>query len=396
MYSTKKFISLAAKIQTKRGLIISLLTHIESYDTAVFEVEIAIKTLSESDKQATWIDSVNSEKTACVFFPVNLPLYSLILYAVMPAPFFDKTLLRVPLAARETVNQLVGLLDLKQDFGVYPVTATRQTFLDAFISEADVVIFTGQYHNSLEVRKYCPRALFLFNGFGVNPVIIGPDADLEIAIEKTFQARTFNSGQDCMAPDLIWIHTHSSQECIKLLIQKCQLLLIGIYNQNTLNKIGPVLEQTTLVKSEILFSKYKNNIVYGGNIDRSIGAVLPTIIVLPPRSSVAIHEFFAPIFYIALYSDESELQTFFTSKSYLEVQMYESVFGTVSHSLFGKKIINNNTPESIDDGNAEFGGYGSKVNTINYGKKIACRPMLISHEIARWRADKKAYLLALV
>lgn len=370
--------------------IIALLQTYESFDTAQFELKVAVETLEHIDRQEVFLSGAEKHNSLAVFFPINLPLYSLVLYALSPSPFFERVLLRVPHSATFIVQELVNLLELHR-YGIELIHESRSFFVQNTASNAEAIVFTGRSENAEIVQQQCARSLFFFNGYGVNPVVIGSDADLEAVVPQLVNIRTFNSGQDCMAPDIILVHENCAARLLELLLSALSQLKVGKYDDSEV-QIGPLTEQESFNFAVKFISQEQDNVVFGGESSESEKTIFPTIIQKPLAEVTAITEFFAPIFLLATYSTDDELTRFFSAPNYLPYQMYESVFGTITAHCFGPQLLHNKTTVEIDDGNAAFGGYSEKVNGILFNKFSLHKPFLINEELSQWRANKKEYL----
>ena len=75
------------------------------------------------------------------------------------------------------------------------------------------MIFTGRYESAEEVDAQCPYGLFIFQGSGVNPVVVGPEANLSAEVlDHIVTSRAFNGGQDCAAPDAFLVHVQRADD----------------------------------------------------------------------------------------------------------------------------------------------------------------------------------------
>lgn len=89
----QKASQLANLIKLKEEELINILLDYESYETIRYEIDHSIDCLRNIDIELNYLiaGKVNS---ICSFFPLNLPLYSLILFAIIPSFMSDKVFIR--------------------------------------------------------------------------------------------------------------------------------------------------------------------------------------------------------------------------------------------------------------------------------------------------------------
>jgi len=381
---------LADKIDSKRKEIINVLLDYESYETAMDEINRSLKCLRKIKEIKKYLiyKQINSIST---FFPLNLPLYSLILFAVIPALMSDKVFVRPPILMREILKRICKLLEINQSFvGITLIETEKHIFLEGYVSISDVVLFTGRYHNSIKAQKFCPNGLFVYNGAGVNPILITPTANIKLAVRKTIEARCFNSGQDCAGPDTILVHSKIINKFLPELINSVIKIRIGDYYDRKV-RIGKIIDSTNLDFISRFLNKYNHNIVYGGNIDFKRSVVFPTIILTSLSEIQNYTEFFSPIFFISTYEKEQDLDLFFQKEEFLDYAMYVSIFGESKYArkIKNSVIIKNQNIMDIEEGNRAYGGYGKKANFVSFNNKYFYRPILIPKEVYEYISIKK-------
>src|SRR5699024_11695698 len=74
------------------------------------------------------------------------------------------------------------------------------------VKKSELVVFTGAYENAERIRGQLDEdQLFLYFGSGVNPFVVGAEADLDTAVDDLLRIRMYNTGQDCFGPDLVLV-----------------------------------------------------------------------------------------------------------------------------------------------------------------------------------------------
>lgn len=375
----------ADHLERDQALIIQLLTKHESYEAAVGELHSSIDALRNLHRELVGLRQ-GAVADISVFLPINLPLYSLILFAAVPSLMADRVDVRLPAATPAWVRSVADAMHLQEFFPrVHLNELTRRRFINEHASCADVVIFTGRYEASEEVREQCPDALFIFQGSGVNPVVVGPDANLGPEIlDLMVTARIYNGGQDCAAPDAFLVHVDRADEFVTAMVEHAQALACGAYDDPNV-RVGQILNPNTLPWIAERFEALKDDIVLGGLVDRETAYVEPTVIVRPLAEHDELIEFFAPVFYVLVYENDDELASFFNSAEYVENAMYASLYGQrpVAAVFETSTVLFNQTVLQAEQGNIAFGGNGPKSNYVAHGDVVEVGPALITEVLAR-------------
>ncbi|NMD01451.1 MAG: aldehyde dehydrogenase family protein [Bacteroidales bacterium] len=319
---------------------------------------------------------------AAVFLPMNLPLYSLALYAIAPSFMFENVAIRISSVLEETLQILIKILDLNVFLpNLFFPSVNRSTFVEGFASVSNVIIFTGNYENAEILNNKLFVDLFIYNGYGVNPIIVDRGCNIELATNKVLRARTFNSGQDCDAPDIIFVSGEVEDSFTKSLINKLKVIGVGDYSSSN-NVIGKLLSEAPIVNAEEIIADRRNNIVYGGNIDKTLKIVFPTVIKTNIDQSEDPQELFCPIFYISVYKNLEQVKNLLSTDRYADFAMYLSYFGAKKNIKFKNTItLYDKIFEDVDDGCKPFGGFGPKANFVSINGKKHIRPILVNKEI---------------
>ena len=82
-------------IERDQEQLIDLLLQYETYATAKDEIKRSLATLCGLEKELSKTKSTKKVSTVSTFFPINLPLYSFILFAVVPSYFANTVYVRV-------------------------------------------------------------------------------------------------------------------------------------------------------------------------------------------------------------------------------------------------------------------------------------------------------------
>lgn len=350
--------------------IIEILSIIENKSVASEEIELCIKALGHSQKY-----SEKKIKVISSYLPMNLPLYSLITYVIIPRINADTCNYRPSTKTLEISKKLHKLLKL-DSYNINLFEGTRFDYNKNLVKNSDVVIFIGKPSNAEKLTKeLSSNTLFIYFGVGQNPAIIANDANLELASEKIADSIMFNYGQDCAKPNVILCKSTMYPEFKKK-------LLTAIYNR---------LEQKTTIKKLEVFKDVINLLIrdkayveFGGNINIPNQTIDP-IIVTKKFSDLKSNydEYYAPVFRIMLYDNVNDLKKYFSNQKYKDENMNISLFGNSRYieKLPASLVLNNEIVSDIDNGFCEYGGYGKNTSYLSYKGVTINKPLLINREI---------------
>lgn len=119
---------------------------------------------------------------------------------------------------------------------------------------------------------------FVFEGPGVDPFIVFPDADLDLALADLMTAKFSYSGQTCSAPKRIFVHRAIYEAFLEELVQRVKKLKVGAPHDPE-TQVSPVGSQLAVsrIKEQLRDAVDKKaQILLGGEIDGNL--VYPTVI----------------------------------------------------------------------------------------------------------------------
>ncbi len=379
----------AAHLKERRQEILAVLTQQESHETAIDELERSVLALRGLHREMNNLREAHVGDVSA-FLPINLPLYSLVLFAAVPSLMADRVFVRSPAVGHgwmREVFEVSGISDYFPRIGLFDLQ--RRDFLDHFVARSEVVLFTGRYANAVQVQRCCRKAKFVFNGAGVNPIVIGPKASVERSLDRIITTRVFNSGQDCAGPDAFLVHSSVADEFVELARDSLRSIPVGEYSDPSV-RVGRILTPGPLPDLVARLEELKSSTVLEGAIHVEDQVVEPTMIVRPIDEHDRLVEFFAPVFYVLVYDDEVQLAGFFDREEYQQYAMYVSLFGS---SLLPEITSYSNplvdlTVLEVEHGNEPYGGWGSKANFVATGDRLTIGPVLVSSAIAA-RTDRR-------
>lgn len=307
---------------------------------------------------------------------MNLPLYSLVTYVIIPRLNTQKCVYR---ASTQTISQLKKIQNILEldEYNIKLVDLPRTEYFNNYVSKANVVIFVGKPENAEQlIKNLNNNTMFIYYGVGQNPIIVEKDADLKLASKKIVDSILFNYGQDCAKPNAIIVNNVISEKLKEELIKEINLRVND--NKTTIKKLQTLKEVSTLLVSEV------NNIIYGGNIDFRHKTLEPVIISKKLKiEDDTYNEYYAPIFRLMVYDNMLDIKQYFSNARYKDENMNISLFGSNEYieKLPSSIILKNSIVSDIDDGSSEYGGYGKNVSFINYKGIRINKPLLINREI---------------
>lgn len=397
--------SFANHLEANTSIIYEILRKYQSKEVVDDEVRRSIEALRNlSEIQQYFPDTPLAQQTA-TFLPLNLPLYSFVLFAAMPAYQSVSLVIRTPQRMQELFNELFERLLFGEH---YPNTqlfeGSREEFLSNHCAKASVVLFTGKHENFLRIRKACSRdTLILFSGVGHNPLVITPSADLDLAVAKTLQVKLFNNGQDCAGPDIILVHSSivdTYQE--RLLAKLAQIRCDKDYTADDV-VVGPLFEISSLLEVANLISEMRRQgaeIVSGGQIDLKHNLMYPCVVKASLRQLQNFTELYSPLFLVTEYEHDRELALYFNDPNtrYQEKEMYISLFGESEYvtGVQGSIILRDRTIHDIERATEEFGGYSPGASAVAYRGLRIPKPLLIPREIFNFLSPRGQQMFASV
>lgn len=376
---------LRAEIEKNQDKILSILSTIEPLNIAQQEVLDSIKTLETLFARDEFF--VSPQFNFLVSYqPSNLPLYSLILYVVVPSFFFKKGAVYIPQRIRGLVLELSELLRLEEIFPTITFTLfSKDLFTRAFSSEADVVIYTGRPENVKKIMNTYADTFVIYNGYGVNPFVVDVGADVSFAVNKLVEMRLYNSGQDCTAPDVIYVSEKVYNIFLDALVLKLDSITVGTFSDSSVS-VGPIMYEKTFKDISLYVQSNKDNLLYEGLMNYENRIIGPHVFDGGEYNVSDYREFFGPIFLLKKFPTIMLLCAhLIKDKVFQENSMYISYFGDAESVDFGNPIVlTSQNVIDIEDGNKPFGGYGEKANFIYDRVHKESLPIYIPEVLQSW------------
>lgn len=357
---------LKQKIAEKADDLTLILSDYQTYGVSEYEIERCIRTLDRIQENEQYLSSGKQIEASAVMLPSNLPLYSLVVFSLIPSFLCDHVYVRPNslLQQANIISRIYDALELKSIFPRVQIINSDHSGFSPYIKKADMVVFTGKPSNAdsfLQLMK--EDALLIVNGAGHNPLVVTESADIDEAVKGALLVKGFNGGQDCAGPDAILVHESVAQEFIGKFEREYSKLKQGTFKQKD-TIIGPIQRWSEIQRlSELLFVN-RSDIFSGGKIDFTTGLLSPTVIVRNIDRSPNYQEVFGPIAFIHPYRNDEDLSHYFESGQYFSNRMYLSVYG---HSPYLAKRDDVHTPGAA--GNVGIILYDETIHDVEIGVK---------------------------
>jgi glyceraldehyde-3-phosphate dehydrogenase (NADP+) len=240
--------------------------------------------------------------------PFNYPAL-LVLHKIAPALAAGNAVVLKP--ARATPLTALKLAQCFVDAGIPPealsvLTGPGSTLGDVLVTDPRVrkVSFTGSTSIGTRISSIAGvKKLSLELGASC-PVIILPDADLELASSAVAAGGFINAGQVCISVQRVIVDRRIEADFLDALVPKVEAIAVGNPKEEG-TRLGSLIseEEATRVHSSINEARHSGAKVLTGG-DRQGAVVTPAVIAgVDPRSPLSRNELFGPAVAVSTASD---------------------------------------------------------------------------------------------
>lgn len=387
-----KFIcnGLLNKINNYKSELIELLIQVETYNMAIDEIACSVNLLENLHKQEIYIQK-KYEKVMTSFLPLNQPLYSLMLQVIVPSLILKSVYYRPPVLLAELHKKIYFLICSDICINMHICNMERKKFINQYVLKSDVVNFTGKYENALNlIEKFTPNLSMIYNGSAVNPIVVSSTCNIDDAVKGVVDARLYNSGQDCMAPGVIFVE----KSIVHIFLDKLNEALCSLKtkdNSDYSSSIGNLIERASIEEYLHFRSVYKENLILDANINIDKNIMSPSVFYFETPQVDVQNIYFAPYFIIMQYNTINEIESYLNTKFCELYSGYISVYASIESKEYitytWRSGTNNLVPLincnllDMEDGNEEFGGYGKGCSFVYQNGKYFTHPILILREL---------------
>jgi len=145
---------------------------------------------------------------------------------------------------------------------------------------------------------------------GKSPVLVLPDADLDVTARRIAWTKLLNSGQTCIAPDYILADRSIAKELTDTIVAT-----IAKFRADQTNPSLRIVNERQFDRLVSILSATEGTVVTGGGSDRATLSIEPTVVVDPgPDDSVMADEIFGPILPIITVGSTDEAVAFVNAR----------------------------------------------------------------------------------
>jgi lysyl-tRNA synthetase class 1 len=397
---------LALKIRQKSDKLKSILVDYQTRAVTDYEIERSISTLQGLHYNEVYFTGGKIDDIA-VMLPSNLPLYSLILFGVIPSLLSKNISIRPNslLQEHDIISRIHNELELGSSFSNIEIVNCDHEGFKPYIKNANLVVFTGRPSNAEKILLDMKiDSMLVINGSGHNPVVVTETADIEKAIEGSLFLKSFNGGQDCGGPDAILVHQNIAEKFISEFNTRFRALKVGPFS-STDTVIGPIKRFSELQKFATIFNNNNKDIVSGGLIDFKDEIVYPTTIVRSIERHPNYKEVFGPVAFIHPYKKDADLSCYFqdidgqynANRMYVTVYGYSDFLSQRDDSIAPTDgnvgiLLKNQTIHDVEIGYKPYGGFSLAASGIikktSKGMTKLAMPILIPQIIYEYLINK--------
>ncbi len=303
--------------------------------------------------------------------PFNFPL-NLVAHKLAPALAAGCAVVHKP--ASQTPLSALRLAALSEEAGLpagwLSVLPGRAGDVGDVIVEDErirMVTFTGSAEVGWGIRARAPRKKVALELGNASPVIVEPDADLELAAAKV-ATHAFNyAGQTCVSVQRVYVHDAVIDEFLTLLVPKVEALRVGD-PADEMTDVGPVIDADNRERIRAWIDEATAagaEIVTGGAPDA--GLIRPTVLRrVAPAMKVCSQEIFGPVCSVIEYASlEQALEQANATEYGLQAAIFtrslEPAIRAAGTLDFGSVMINEAPEWRVDQ--MPYGGTKASGNT---------------------------------
>ncbi|PKY37626.1 aldehyde dehydrogenase 3 family, member D1 [Rhizophagus irregularis] len=305
----------------------------------------------------------------------NYPFYLILLPLVGAIAAGCTAIIKPSELAINTATTIDALLPKYLDQKAYKCINGGETEMTKLLKyKFDHIFFTGSGAIGKKIMLAASKHLtpVTLELGGKSPVILDENINFSVTAKRLIWAKSFNSGQTCIAPDYI-LCTKKTQKALLKEIPKALKDQFGddiqkspdyarIINQRHFDRLAKLLEKT------------QGNIVVGGKIDRDDLFIEPTFVENVPKNDRLMEdEIFGPIFPIVTVDNIEEAVNFINEKEYpLSLYPFSNDNSTIQY------ILNNTRSGGVTVNDClihatvptlPFGGTGASGMGAYHGRK---------------------------
>lgn len=269
------------------------------------------------------------------------------------------------------VNELISELFDKSYVRV--IEGEKETTSTLIHAPFDYIFFTGSVQVGKIVMEAAAKNLVpvTLELGGKSPAIVDKTANIDLAAKRIVWGKLLNTGQTCIAPDYMMVHSDVKEE----LISKMKETIVNYYGENSMQSkdYGRIVNERQFDRLASIIEQDKENVIFGGTSVKENLYIEPTLLEAKSWSDAAMQdEIFGPILPIMEYDQlEMAIQTINKRPKPLALYVFtedkqceEEVLSRLS---FGGGCINDTIFHSANS-HLPFGGVGNAGIGAYHGK----------------------------
>lgn len=177
---------------------------------------------------------------------------------------------------------------------------------DIFARGCDRIFYTGSIKGAKDIMKNAAEFLIpaVLELGGKNPCIIDSDANLQIAAKRIVWGKFTNSGQTCVAPDYLVVHSKIRKEFFNVLSDEIRRK----YGDFPLNSSGCGKVVDSGAYERLNTMSCSGRLIFGGEKEPSSRRISPTVLdQLEADDPLLTEEVFGPLLGVVYFEDTPEL-----------------------------------------------------------------------------------------
>lgn len=302
-------------------------------------------------------------------YPVNLTLGPLIgaiaagnTAIIKPSEFSSKT--------SQVLDDMISETFEEQYIKV--IQGGIKTNQDLLRQKFNYIFFTGSTNVGKIVMEKASKYLtpISLELGGKSPVVVDKTANISVAAKRIAFGKYLNSGQTCIAPDYLYIHTDVKDQFIK----EIQEVILEFFGESPLHSenYGSIINEKHFQR----LTSYLDDgeCVVGGDVDEQSLRISPTVLDAVELNSIVMNEeIFGPILPVIEYHNIEEVVDFIGSRPaplalYLFTEDKQVESQIISECQFGGGCVND-TVVHIASEFLPFGGVGESGMGSYHGEK---------------------------
>lgn len=282
--------------------------------------------------------------------PFNFPL-NLVAHKVAPAIAAGNPVVLKP--ASTTPITAVKLCEILESAGLPQgalnlIVGPGSTVGERLVTDprVDKITFTGSPHVGEHILSVAGIKKVTLELGNTSPVIIAPDADLDLVAKRCAVGAYYNSGQVCISVQRIYSQEDISDPFTEKFVQASEAMVVGDPLDERVD-VGPMIDPGEVDRIEGWVDEARNggaDVISGGKREGAI--YWPTVLTnVKPEMKVVDQEAFAPVASVIPYAEfEGALEQADASDYGLQASIFtrdiQQVFKAVKRLNFGGVMIN--------------------------------------------------------